>query len=97
MNLKAYSLFLKLLVIFTLTWPSLVQAFFCLSIGAGAGSKHRNRHYSQPPPPAGFGTVAYPLFRFTPVLQSQVVRHDLLPAIVTPETRGRAVKQQIFE
>jgi hypothetical protein len=97
MNLKAHKLSMTLLVIFSLTWSSLVQAFFCFSIGAGAGSKHRNRHYSQRLPPAGFGTVAYPLFRYTPVQHSPVVRHDLLPAPVLPESRGGAVKQQIFE
>jgi hypothetical protein len=97
MNLKSDKRPVALLVIFTLIWPSLVQAFFCFSVGAGAGSKHRNRHFVQPPPPAGFDTVAYPLFRYSPVLQSPVARPDLLPEMVIPATTGGAARQQIFE
>ncbi|MDH3527373.1 MAG: hypothetical protein OEN52_03750 [Gammaproteobacteria bacterium] len=97
MNLKANMLSMAVLVIFSLTWSALVQAFFCFSVGAGSGSKHRNRHYSQPPPPVGFGAVAYPQYYNSPVLQSPVARPALVPEAVSPETRGRAARQQIFK
>jgi hypothetical protein len=97
MNQKAYKLSMLLLVIFSLTWSSLVQAFFCLSIGAGAGSKHRNRHYSQPFPPANFGAVAYPPRHYSPVLEDPIARRDLLPVVMPPQTGGSTVRQQIFE
>ncbi len=98
MNLKANKRSTALLVIVALIWPSIVQAFFCFSVGAGAGSnKHRNRHYVRPPPPAGFDAVAYPVFRYSPVLPGLVARPDRLQEIALPAAPGKAVKQQIFE
>ena len=97
MNPKTHKLSMTLLVIFGLTWSSLVQAFFCMSIGAGASGKHGNRHYSQALPPAGFAAMAYPHFRYSSLLQGPDIKHDPLPAIVSPEPSGSKVRQQIFE
>jgi len=112
MNLKSDKRPVALLVIFTLIWPSLVQAFFCFSVGAGTGGKHRNRHYSAPYPPSTFGAVAYPSFNYSPIRYSPVREEqqsqklvpvapvsssDLMIEATPAEPGGSPVKQQIFE
>ncbi len=97
MNLMANKLPIVLLVITALMWSSLVQAFFCFSVGTGGGSKQRNHHFVRPPPPSDFGAVGYPLFHYSPVLQSPVARPGLLPVAVSPAATAGSVKQQIFE
>lgn len=109
MSLKENKLWMASLVICSLTWPSLVQAFFCFSVGAGAGAggKHRDRHYSGPPPPMAFGAVGYPLFSYSPVPQrlepqalvpvAPVSSSELSPEAGLAGTDSRPVRQQIFE
>lgn len=97
MNLKANKRSMALLVVLTLIWPSFVQAFFCFSVGAGAGNKQRYRHYVRPPPPAGFDTVTYPMFHYSPIPQNPSAMYDWQLNPVLPAAPGEAVKQQIFE
>jgi hypothetical protein len=95
MTLKANKLSLVVLVILSLTWTSVVQAFFCFSMGGG--NKGRHRYYPAPPPYAGFSAGSYPVFPYSPVRMVPLIRPNRTVEEEMQDTRPTVPEQHIFK
>jgi hypothetical protein len=95
MTLKANKLSLVVLVIFSLMWTSVVQAFFCFSMGGG--NKGRHRYYPAPPPYAGFSAGSYPVFPYSPVRTEPLIRPNRTVEEEMQGTRAPVPEQHIFK